>query len=110
MTARQWLLCLIPLAYLVGSIPFGLLVGLLKGIDVRKAGSGNIGATNVGRLLGLRFFFIVFLLDLLKGLGMMLLGGMFVARTTGIAQDMSMYMLWLAVGLAVIIGHTYSAF
>ncbi len=54
-------------AYLVGSIPFGLLVGRAKGIDVRTSGSGNIGATNVGRLLGLRFFWITFLLDFLKG-------------------------------------------
>jgi glycerol-3-phosphate acyltransferase PlsY len=104
MTPRQWLLCLIPIAYLVGSIPFGLIIGLLKGIDVRKAGSGNIGATNVGRLLGKRFFFIVFFLDLLKGLGMMLLAGLFAVQ---VASSM---LLWLAVGFAVIVGHNCSIF
>src|SRR5271170_5858796 len=103
MSERQWLICLIPISYLVGSIPIGLLVGLAKGVDVRKAGSGNIGATNVGRLLGKRFFFIVFFFDLLKGLGMMLLGGLIVAKINGAgagAEDMSVYVLWLAVGFA----------
>ena len=94
MTARQCLLCLIPLAYLVGAIPFGLLVGLAKGVDVRKAGSGNIGATNVGRLLGKRFFFIVFFLDVLKGLVMMLIAGLFAARMGG---TMLACTLWLTV-------------
>ena len=56
------------LAYLVGSVPFGLLVGFMKGVDVRIAGSGNIGATNIGRLLGRPWGIVVFLLDLAKGL------------------------------------------
>jgi glycerol-3-phosphate acyltransferase PlsY len=107
MTARQWLLCLIPLAYLVGATPFGLLVGLAKGIDVRKAGSGNIGATNVGRLLGKRFFFIVFFLDVLKGHVMMLIAGLFAAKMGG---NMLACTLWLTVGLAAIVGHTASPF
>ena len=56
------------LAYLVGSIPFGLLVAWgVSGKDVRQWGSGNIGATNVGRMLGFRWFVVVFLLDFLKG-------------------------------------------
>ena len=47
---------------------FGLFIGRLKGIDIRKHGSGNIGASNVGRVLGTRYFFVVFLaLDVLKG-------------------------------------------
>ena len=69
MTSTQIVLaCLIPVAYLCGSIPFGLIIARSKGVDPRTSGSGNIGATNVGRLLGARFFAIVFLLDLLKGL------------------------------------------
>jgi len=56
-------------AYLIGGIPFGYLIYYaLTREDVRKVGSGNIGATNVGRLLGFRFFLLVFLLDLFKGL------------------------------------------
>ena len=55
-------------AYLVGSIPFGFLIArIFRGIDIRTVGSGNIGATNVGRVLGFRFFVVVFLLDFLKG-------------------------------------------
>lgn len=53
-------------AYFIGSIPTGLLVGFIRGIDVRKYGSGNIGATNVARMLGLKYFFIVFFLDSFK--------------------------------------------
>src|SRR5689334_18002653 len=55
------------LSYFVGGTPFGYLVGVWAGKDVRKEGSGNIGATNVGRVLGFKFFVVVFLLDLLKG-------------------------------------------
>jgi len=57
------------LSFLVGSIPFGYLVGRICGrIDVRQHGSRNIGATNVSRLLGFRYGLLVLLLDLLKGL------------------------------------------
>src|SRR4051794_1215241 len=55
-------------AYLLGSIPFGFLIARWFGkVDIRTVGSGNIGATNVGRVLGFRFFVVVFLLDFLKG-------------------------------------------
>lgn len=54
------------LAYLVAAIPMGVLVGLSRGIDIRKLGSGNIGATNAVRVLGAKWGIVVFLLDLLK--------------------------------------------
>jgi len=54
-------------SYLVGSIPFGYLAGQFAGIDVRKVGSGNVGATNVLRVLGKRYGYAVFALDFLKG-------------------------------------------
>ncbi len=54
-------------AYLIGSIPFGWLTArFLGGIDIRQHGSGNIGATNVGRVMGVKYFFLVFTLDMLK--------------------------------------------
>jgi glycerol-3-phosphate acyltransferase PlsY len=54
-------------SYLLGSIPFGYLASRLAGIDIRQAGSGNVGATNVVRVLGKRYGFPVFALDFLKG-------------------------------------------
>jgi glycerol-3-phosphate acyltransferase PlsY len=101
------LLWLILAGYFVGSIPFGLLVGWSRGIDVRQAGSGNIGASNVGRLLGRKYFFLVFTLDLLKSLVPML-GASFVVA--GQPATPSMYGLWLSVGFAAILGHMFSIF
>ena len=56
-------------SYLLGSIPFGYVAGKIRGIDIRKIGSGNIGATNVVRVLGKRYGYSVFVLDFLKGFG-----------------------------------------
>jgi acyl-phosphate glycerol 3-phosphate acyltransferase len=55
------------ISYLIGAIPFGYLVARWRGVDIIKSGSGNIGATNVGRVLGRRFGILVFLLDSAKG-------------------------------------------
>lgn len=55
------------LSFLIGSIPFGLLLGKTKGIDIREHGSGNIGSTNVFRTLGKKSGIICLILDLLKG-------------------------------------------
>jgi len=60
-------LLLLLAAYLVGGIPFGYLIGQLKGVDLFAAGSGNIGATNAGRVLGRKVGILVFVLDFLKG-------------------------------------------
>src|SRR3954462_4799932 len=91
------LLCLVPAAYLLGSVPFGLLVGLARGADVRRAGSGNTGATNVGRLLGGLWFALVFCLDLLKGLVPILAAGAVVRFVVAAPAPAP---LWLAVGFA----------
>lgn len=56
-------------SYLLGSIPFGYVAGRLAGTDIRQAGSGNVGATNVVRVLGKRYGYPVFALDVLKGFG-----------------------------------------
>src|SRR6476619_2490310 len=56
-------------SYLLGSIPFGYLAGRVAGIDIRKVGSGNVGATNVLRVLGKQYGYPVLALDVLKGFG-----------------------------------------
>jgi acyl phosphate:glycerol-3-phosphate acyltransferase len=63
MTLILW----IALAFLIGSIPVGFLFAKAKGLDIRSEGSGNIGATNVSRVLGFQSGVIVFILDVLKG-------------------------------------------
>jgi len=60
---------IIIVSYLLGSIPFGYIAGRIAGIDIRTAGSGNVGATNVVRVLGKRYGYPVFALDVLKGFG-----------------------------------------
>ncbi|MFZ4572905.1 MAG: glycerol-3-phosphate 1-O-acyltransferase PlsY [Phycisphaerales bacterium] len=104
MSPAAWL---IPLAFLSGSIPFGLLIGLAKGVDVRKAGSGNIGSTNVGRLLGRKYFFLCLALDFLKGLLPTLLAG-WKLGTLGhwVAEPMPM-LVWIGVMLASVLGHVF---
>ena len=88
-------------AYLLGSIPFGVLVARAKGVDVMKVGSGNTGATNVMRALGKGPGFLVFFLDLLKGLIPAL-----VARW--LFPDRQE--LWMLGGAMAIIGHSFSPF
>jgi glycerol-3-phosphate acyltransferase PlsY len=101
------LLILIVVAYFIGSIPFGLLVGWTRGIDVRRAGSGNIGASNVGRLLGKRYFWGVMSFDLIKSLLPMLAAKYVTAGTTPCPL---MFGLWLGVGFAALLGHMFSIY
>jgi glycerol-3-phosphate acyltransferase PlsY len=61
-------LIILTISYLMGSIPFGLLLGFIKGKDIRKAGSGNIGATNATRSLGLKLGILTLFLDGIKGI------------------------------------------
>jgi len=111
MTTIQLLLALLPVAYLLGSIPFGLIIAKRRGIDLRTAGSGNIGATNVGRLLGKKVGITVFMLDLLKGLLPTLTASIIVGRhLTMMPGDQTLYFLWLAAGFAAIMGHMFSLF
>jgi acyl phosphate:glycerol-3-phosphate acyltransferase len=92
-------------AYLTGSIPFGLLIGYLKGIDLRRHGSRNIGATNAGRVLGKRYFVLVFLLDMAKGLLPTLVIGRLLF---GYPHPPSrLLMAWLLISCLAIIGHNW---
>jgi glycerol-3-phosphate acyltransferase PlsY len=90
------------LAYLVGSIPFGYLTArVVRGIDIRQHGSGNIGATNVGRVLGSRWGIFVLALDLLKGL---LPVWQFPASLFSEPETWGVHAA-VAIGVATIVGH-----
>lgn len=91
------------ISYIVGSLPFGLWIGLLwKRVDIRTLGSKNIGATNVLRVLGPGPGLTVFALDTLKGAAGVLL--------TRHLLPQSHIGLYLIVGLLAIVGHTFSVF
>ena len=95
--------------YLIGSVPFGYLIGRARGIDVRSAGSGNIGATNVGRLLGRKWGIAVFLLDVFKGLAPTVAVGLWLIASFA-AGELSPTMRnvgWLAAGICCVLGHNF---
>ena len=99
-------------AYLLGSIPFGFIVGRLRGIDVRTVGSGNIGATNVARALGKPWGIAVFVLDAAKGfaaagpLAWLVLHFMVGAPDGGLLRNSLKPLL----ALAVCVGHNWTVF
>ncbi|QWK20639.1 MAG: glycerol-3-phosphate 1-O-acyltransferase PlsY [Hydrogenobacter thermophilus] len=94
-------LLLILFAYLLGSVLFGEHIARAKGVDIRSVGSGNVGATNVGRALGIKYAVLVFLLDTLKGLFPTLLAKLYF----GIDSWTLVF-----VGIASVIGHVFPIF
>jgi acyl-phosphate glycerol 3-phosphate acyltransferase len=90
-------------SYLVGAIPFGYLIARSRGVDLFKQGSGNIGATNVGRLLGRKLGILVFVLDFAKG-ALPALAGLGLARAGG--PDY----LGVVAGLAALLGHLFPVY
>ena len=102
---------MIPAAFLLGGVPFGVLVGRMRGVDIRSIGSGNIGATNVGRALGKRYFYLVLLLDALKGALPTGVASVLVhANTDAADRSPLVYALWLGTGVAAMLGHIFSPF
>lgn len=87
-------------AYFVGAIPFSLIVSSLKGIDLRKIGSGNLGATNVYRAMGLPYAILVFVLDALKGF----------IPTFLVLNSTNQPWLHVGIGFLAIVGHSLSPF
>jgi glycerol-3-phosphate acyltransferase PlsY len=99
---------LVAAAYLIGAVPFGYLTArLAKGIDIRTVGSGNIGATNVGRVLGFRFFLLVFACDMAKGL---LPTWGFPRLFTTLTGHASPPDLAVLVALATVLGHNFPVY
>lgn len=98
-------------AYLVGSIPFGYLVARWRGVDIFHQGSGNIGATNVGRVLGRRLGILVFWLDYLKGAGPTLAGLWLEPVLDPAAREgLPANGLGLLAGLGTFLGHLYPVY
>jgi len=93
-------------AYVVGATPFGFLIARLRGTDIRKHGSGNVGATNVGRVLGKKWGYLCFLLDVAKGL-LPTLTVVLLTRGEG-RPGLLTQAAWLATGAGAILGHVFS--
>lgn len=105
------LLIVLPLAgYFLGSVSFAFIAGKLKGIDLREHGSGNLGATNAGRVLGGRWFAVVFLCDVAKGavpvLAARFLPAMLGYQTAAVEHQV----LMIAAGTGAILGHVFTLF
>lgn len=98
-------------AYLVGSIPFGVIIARAHGKDLRAIGSGNIGATNVSRALGRKWGYICFGLDVLKGLlPMLAFRAVVLPQIATTIHGPAVTASWLLVGIAAIFGHVFPVY
>jgi glycerol-3-phosphate acyltransferase PlsY len=98
-------------AFLCGSIPTGLLIARSRGVDIRRHGSGNIGATNVARVLGPRLGLVCFIIDVGKGFAPTLAAGLYhdAAHLDPIITPAAAWW-WLGVLAASIAGHMFTPF
>lgn len=94
------------LAYLLGAIPFGYLIARSQGVDIRKMGSGNIGATNVARTVGRKWGVLVFLLDFAKGAVPVLVAGWWRESV----RDLPPNLLEATAGVAAFLGHLFPVY
>lgn len=91
-------------AYLLGAVPFGLLIGRAHGVDVRAHGSKNIGATNVGRVVGRKWGYLCLVLDILKGLAPTLYASLWLgAPRPGLHHQLVL----LLTAVAAVLGHVF---
>ena len=103
------IVCLV--VYVIGSISFAYLAGRSKGIDLREHGSGNIGATNAGRVLGKGWFFLVFSLDVCKGMLPVLVMRYWAINWTDWSSASTLLELMpLLAGIAAVLGHSFTCF
>jgi len=100
------------IGYLLGSIPFGVIISKRKGIDVTQYGSGRMGATNVLRTAGGKAAALVFFLDLLKGVLAVLFAGLIIGRGYLVVggHGLGMLIAQVMAALAAIAGHNWSVF
>lgn len=95
------------IAYLLGTLLGSLILGWLRGVDIRRMGSGNAGATNALRTQGRVFGFLVLIVDIAKGLFAVWWLPAVVLPGVGSDPDLPRQWLTLACGFAVIVGHVY---
>jgi acyl phosphate:glycerol-3-phosphate acyltransferase len=95
------------IAYLLGTLLGSLILGLVRGVDIRSMGSGNAGATNALRTQGKLFGFLVLLIDIAKGVVAVWWLPAAVLPGIGMDPDVSREWLTMACGFAVILGHVY---
>jgi glycerol-3-phosphate acyltransferase PlsY len=106
----------IVIAYLLGSIPFGLIIGKLKGgVDIREHGSGKTGATNVMRTAGTKLGVLTIVLDVVKAAGAVMLATVIIDGGSGSLTIGGVSIYWqhvaqVAAGLAAIAGHNWPVF
>ncbi|MDD2680228.1 MAG: glycerol-3-phosphate 1-O-acyltransferase PlsY [Candidatus Omnitrophica bacterium] len=102
-----WILLGIIISYLAGSIPTAYIFGrLLKGVDIRKFGSGNVGATNALRLLGRGWGITVLILDIGKGFLPVIILAQLIGPKTGLAPET----FCTLIGISCICGHNWTIF
>jgi len=94
-------------SYLIGAVPFGFLIAGIKGIDIRRYGSGNIGATNVFRVVGRVWGIVTLILDILKGLGPTLLFSIILSDR--ISEDL-IPILKVTCALSAVAGHNWPVY
>jgi glycerol-3-phosphate acyltransferase PlsY len=109
------ILLTVTICYLIGAIPFGLIVTrLVKGVDIRTLGSRNIGATNVGRVLGRKWALLVFTLDFAKGFlpsyGVLAFLYSSTAHRQGDFLTTQAQLILLSCALATILGHIFPVY
>lgn len=91
------------ISYLLGSIPFGVIAGSIAGIDVRRHGSGNIGATNTLRVLGKKYGYAVFFADVFKGF----VAVRFALWLGHLNQPARYYLIGIVAAMFVVVGHSF---
>lgn len=98
------MISIIILTYIIGSIPFGLLIAKTKNVDLTKEGSKNIGAANCGRVLGTKYAVLTFALDMIKGALLVVLFRFEIIPNKYMLLSPALY------GVIAVIGHSFSIF
>ena len=100
--------CFVFICYLLGSISFAWMAGRLNNVDLREHGSGNLGATNAGRVLGNHWFFIIFFADVSKGLIPVLVAKFYAEQV--MSDGLAIQLLPSIAAIGSILGHSFTIF